>query len=220
MRYKAARDLLAQRLKVQRRLGARRIVQNTDPVGRGLRHRNAAADFALEYSGIQLCGNLLRHFQHLPVQSEPGAELVQQDTQYPQPGIVITADALDRLLDLGNPQQAQDLRRHGDNQAVRSYICIYRQQTEGRRCINDDIVVLIFYLGQGGFEQEFPSRPVKLQLRAGQQNVGRKDVAGICPYNGLLRLRLPPEYVINGGAMLNIQPQTEPQAPLRVHIHT
>ena len=165
-------------------------------------------------------GGLLRHFQHLPVQSEPGAELVQQDTQYPQPGIVITADALDRLLDLGNPQQAQDLRRHGDNQAVRSYICIYRQQTEGRRCINDDIVILIFYLGQGGFEQEFPSRPVKLQLRAGQQNVGRKDVAGICPYNGLLRLRLPPEYVINGGAMLNIQPQTEPQAPLRVHIHT
>ena len=59
-------------------------------MGRGLRHRNAAADFALEYSGIQLCGNLLRHFQHLPVQSEPGAELVQQDTQYPQPGIVIT----------------------------------------------------------------------------------------------------------------------------------
>lgn len=56
---------------------------------------------------------------------------------------------------------------------------------------NDDIVILIFYLGQGGFEQEFPSRPVKLQLRADSRMLdGRMSQVSV-PYNGLLRLRRP-----------------------------
>ena len=172
-------DLVEEQAEVPGDLGARSVGEHALPVGGGLSHRHAGADAGLEHLGVQLPGDLLRHVQHIPVQDQAQIKLVEQDAQHPQAGVVAPADGVDGLADLGDAQQAENLRGHGDHKAVSRHVGVYRQHVEGGRGVDDNIIVVVLHLRQAVFQQKLPAGPVELQLGGGQQDVGGQDIPAI-----------------------------------------
>ena len=113
-----APEFVDQRLKIERGFGMGSVADDAFAVGGGFGDRNAGADFGFKNLAVQLFGDLLREFKHLAVQVEAGVEFVQQDAQDTQARVIMPADGIDGLADLGNAEQAQNLRGHWDNQAV------------------------------------------------------------------------------------------------------
>lgn len=141
-----AGQLITQTLIILGGLGVGRVIYDADPVSRGRRHRDAVTDLSLEYSGIQLFRHLLGELQHFPIEIQPGIKTSEQNAHDPQAGIIILPHTVNGLFDLGDAQQAEYLRRHGNDQAVSGDIGVDGQNIKGGRSVDDDEIISVLEL--------------------------------------------------------------------------
>ena len=120
---------------------------------------------------------------------------------------------------MGDAQEAENFRSHGNDQRSGGYIGIDGEHVQGGRGIDDDIVVALFHLVQLVLQEIFPAGGVEFQLGGRKQDIGRQHVPKVRGDNHIVYGGGALEHFINRLAVFNVQSSGEPQTALRVQVY-
>ena len=111
-------DLIDQGDKVQSGFAIRRVCDNAFAVCGCLGQHAALADLGIEYFRAELLGDLLGQLQYVAVEVKTRIKFVKQNANNLQTWVVILPHGFDGFLNLRDAEQAEDFRRHWDDQLI------------------------------------------------------------------------------------------------------
>ena len=151
-------------------------------------------------------------FIHLIAQAQTVVEHRQEEAFYLQCRIQFRFDNLDRVEQLGNPFQCEELALYRNDDAVACCQRVHRNQTQRRTAINQDIVIFIAYLTDDIFEQLLASLHIQhLDLCSYQVDMAwyEMQILGVGGYNRRMRVNAVDKAFVNRVVQLaNLHAQT------------
>src|SRR3990167_696646 len=195
-------------------------VQNGFPVARCLRQTDGTGHHILEYRSWKMRPHFGYHLARQTI--APIVEREERSHDF-QIRLQIIAHQLDGTQELGKPFQRIILRLHRDDYLIGRHQTVDGEESQRRRTVDQDIIVIRADLAQDMLQAEFPILDMHhLDLRAGQILPRRNDVQAfrIRPQDDFLRCQSPNHRMIEiFFEALGIDAQARRGIALRIQIH-
>lgn len=124
-----------------------RVIYDADPVSRGPPATETLLRILVWNTLVSSCSAICWESSSISrLRFSRGLKRVSRMPMDPQAGIIILPHTVNGLFDLGDAQQAEYLRRHGNDQAVSGDIGVDGQNIKGGRSVDDDEIISVLEL--------------------------------------------------------------------------